>query len=190
MSPAHTGSRPRVRNGPPTGPHPPGPGVVWTYVHLYDVPRRQSFQPVRSVRPGQDTPGGPSATPIYDALIAEYVKSYRTLPGDRSGEEDLGFVAFGLTPSGTAGQSLVAYGQSSYRAYSAGASVARHAGGGRSAAPRAQSPAASSAPSPERPPSEAPSQPQWQRIGTLPPRHGTGTYHVPAALPPARRGGL
>ncbi|MEU6539902.1 hypothetical protein [Streptomyces sp. NPDC047000] len=159
-------------------------------MHLYDVPRRQSFQPVRSVRPGRETPGGPSATPIYDALYAEYVRSYRTLPGDRSGEEDLGFVAFGLTASGgagrSAGQSPVSFGPGSYRAYSAGASLARHAGAGRSAPPQVPPPA----PSPAQAPPPAPSQPQWQRIGTLPPQHGTGTYHVPAALPPARRGGL
>ncbi|MHB9862796.1 hypothetical protein [Streptomyces sp. YIM S03343] len=149
-------------------------------MHLYDVPRRQSFQPVRSVRSGQDPSGGPSATPIYDALYAEYVKSYRTLPGDRSGEEDLGFVAFGLPALGGGGQNPVPYGQGSYRAYSAGAAVARHRGGGRPG--QAQTPAEAQSP--------APSQPQWQRVGTLPPQHGTGTYHVPAALPPARRSGL
>jgi hypothetical protein len=149
-------------------------------VHLYDVPRRQSFQPVRSVRSGQNPSDGPSATPIYDALYAEYVKSYRTLPGDRSGEEELGFVAFGLSSSpGGGGQGLVRYGHGSYRAHGAGASVARHGRGGGGRSGEGQD---------ERP--TAPSQPQWQRIGTLPPQHGTGTYHVPAALPPARRSGL
>ncbi|MBN0047246.1 hypothetical protein JS756_24685 [Streptomyces actuosus] len=72
-------------------------------MHTYDVPRRQ------------DPLGGPSATPIYDALYAEYVKSFRTLPGDRSGEEDLGFSAFGSTP----------YRSGSFSAYSAGAFSAR-----------------------------------------------------------------
>ncbi|MFI8964152.1 hypothetical protein ACIGO8_18785 [Streptomyces sp. NPDC053493] len=36
-----------------------------------------------------------SATPIYDALYSEFRRSFRTLPGDRSGEEELGFRAFG-----------------------------------------------------------------------------------------------
>ncbi|MDT0445673.1 MULTISPECIES: hypothetical protein [unclassified Streptomyces] len=36
----------------------------------------------------------PSATPIYDALCAEYRRLFRALPGDRTGEEDLRFVAF------------------------------------------------------------------------------------------------
>ncbi|ARQ71473.1 hypothetical protein [Streptomyces marincola] len=35
-----------------------------------------------------------SATPIYDALCAEYRRLFRALPGDRTGEEDLRFVAF------------------------------------------------------------------------------------------------
>jgi hypothetical protein len=37
-------------------------------------------------------------TPIYDALYSEYRRLFRTLPGDRSGEESLrfsGFNAFG-----------------------------------------------------------------------------------------------
>ncbi|RKN43729.1 hypothetical protein [Streptomyces hoynatensis] len=36
-----------------------------------------------------------SATPIYDSLCAEYRRLFRALPGDRSGEEELRFVAFG-----------------------------------------------------------------------------------------------
>lgn len=38
---------------------------------------------------------GTSATPIYDALYSEYRRSFRALPGDRSGEENLRFPAFG-----------------------------------------------------------------------------------------------
>ncbi|MGW1705907.1 hypothetical protein ACWCP8_10235 [Streptomyces sp. NPDC002206] len=47
------------------------------------------------MRPSQDRSGGQSHTPIYDALYFEYRRSFRALPGDRSGEENLGFVAFG-----------------------------------------------------------------------------------------------
>ncbi|MER6980993.1 hypothetical protein [Streptomyces carpinensis] len=90
-------------------------------MHAYDVPRRQSYPPIRSPRPVHDPHGGPSATPIYDALYAEYVKSYRALPGDRSGEEDLGFVAFGHLSHSTGSQA--------YIAYSAGAYSTRHGTG-------------------------------------------------------------
>ncbi|MER7700876.1 hypothetical protein [Streptomyces sp. NPDC096095] len=47
------------------------------------------------MRPSQDPPGGVSPTPIYDALYSEYRRSFRALPGDRSGEESLAFPAFG-----------------------------------------------------------------------------------------------
>ncbi|MDQ0747423.1 hypothetical protein QF034_001654 [Streptomyces africanus] len=127
-------------------------------MHAYDVPRRQSYSSIPSARSAQDSQGGPSATPIYDALYAEYVKSFRALPGDRSGEEKLGFTAFGNLPHSTG-----SYGSphsNSYSAYSAGAQSARHAAG---------------------------QQPQWQRVGTVG-SHGTGMHHVPAALPPGRRG--
>ncbi|MFD9002939.1 hypothetical protein ACFV0T_18485 [Streptomyces sp. NPDC059582] len=151
-------------------------------MHAYDVPRRQAFQsvppsgsPLRSgrevppPRPAQEPHGGPSATPIYDALYAEYVKSFRTLPGDRSGEEELGFTAFGNIPhsTGSFGGHRSGTFSSSYSAYSAGASVARHSGG---------------------------QQPSWQRVGHLgqlgQQHHGTGMQHVPAALPPGPRRGL
>ncbi|MEU6917658.1 hypothetical protein ACFY78_35245 [Streptomyces olindensis] len=130
-------------------------------MHAYDVPRRQSFSSIPSARSAQDSQGGPSATPIYDALYAEYVKSFRALPGDRSGEEKLGFTAFGNIPHSTGSYSS-SHG-SSYSAYSAGAQSARHAAG---------------------------QQPQWQRVGTLGPHGGTGMHHVPAALPPGRRSGV
>ncbi|MBW1599245.1 hypothetical protein [Streptomyces sp. JJ38] len=37
---------------------------------------------------------GRSATPIFDALYAEYRRLFRALPGDRSGEEQLRFGGF------------------------------------------------------------------------------------------------
>ncbi|MFJ3233276.1 hypothetical protein [Streptomyces sp. NPDC086787] len=118
-----------------------------------------------------------SATPIYDSLYAEWIKAFRTLPGDHSGEEEWEFVPFGLAPHGTGTHGVYgphgtygsgAYGtpphaSNSYSAYSAGAYSARHATGQL--------------------------QPQWQRVGTIGRQH-TGMQHVPAALPPAPRRGL
>lgn len=110
----------------------------------------------------QDGVGSPSATPIYDMLYAEWVKTFRTLPGDRSGEEGLRFCPFGLLPDRTTSS----YGghrpgsfSSSYSAYSAGAYSARQ-------------------------------QSQWQRVSGLGRQpHDTGMHHVPAALPPGPRRG-
>ncbi|MFD4526445.1 hypothetical protein ACFWP7_21460 [Streptomyces sp. NPDC058470] len=99
-------------------------------MHTYDVPRRQPYQPVPVARPAQDPPGGPSATPIYDALYAEWVRSFRALPGDRHGEEELGFAAFGNLPQSTNSfSSFSSYG--SYSSYSAGAYSARQHTSGR-----------------------------------------------------------
>ena len=133
-------------------------------MHAYDVPRRPSFQ-IPSARPAQDHHGGPSATPIYDALYAEYVESFRALPGDRSGEEELGFTAFGNLAygAGSYGGHRAGSFSGSYGAYSAGAHSARHTSG-------QQSP--------------------WQRVGQIGQQHGTGMHHVPAALPPGPRRGL
>jgi hypothetical protein len=47
------------------------------------------------MRPAREAMSTPSPTPIYDALYSEYRKAFRALPGDRSGEEDLDFRAFG-----------------------------------------------------------------------------------------------
>ncbi|MFI6382945.1 hypothetical protein ACIBKX_26250 [Streptomyces sp. NPDC050658] len=52
------------------------------------------------MRAAQDTGGTHSATPIYDALYSEYRRSFKALPGDRTGEEALGFTAFGPTSYG------------------------------------------------------------------------------------------
>ncbi|MEU6994262.1 hypothetical protein ABZ953_26865 [Streptomyces sp. NPDC046465] len=52
------------------------------------------------MRTAQDTTGSHSATPIYDTLYSEYLRAFRALPGDRSGEEDMGFIGFGTGPYG------------------------------------------------------------------------------------------
>jgi len=94
-------------------------------VHAYDVPRSRPYQPIPSSRSDQDSTGGPSATPIYDRLSSEWVKTFRSLPGDRSGEEELGFTAFGHSPHSTVSFGGGSFGGSSYSAYSAGAYSAR-----------------------------------------------------------------
>ncbi|MFI6623923.1 hypothetical protein [Streptomyces sp. NPDC050528] len=139
-------------------------------MHAYDVPRSRPYPPIPSSRSAQDSPGGPSATPIYDRLYSEWVKTFRSLPGDRSGEEELGFTAFGHSPHSTGSFSGGSFGGGSlgggsYSAYSAGAYSARQ-------------------------------QSQWQRVGQLgqlgqQQQHGhTGMHHIPAALPPGPRRGI
>ncbi|WAL94656.1 hypothetical protein NOO62_09165 [Streptomyces sp. Je 1-369] len=71
-------------------------------MHPYDPSRpRPAYQsPIPSMRTAPDSTGNHSATPIYDALYSEYLRAFRALPGDRSGEEDLGFTAFAPGPYG------------------------------------------------------------------------------------------
>ncbi|WP_327405128.1 hypothetical protein OG194_37165 [Streptomyces sp. NBC_01288] len=146
-------------------------------MHAYDVPRSRPYQSIPSSRSDRDSPGGPSSTPIYDRLYSEWVKTFRSLPGDRSGEEELGFTAFGHSPHGTGSFSGGSFnggsigggsiGGGSYSAYSAGAYSARQ-------------------------------QSQWQRVGQLghsgqqqQQQHAhTGMHHIPAALPPGPRRGI
>jgi hypothetical protein len=89
----------------PLIPHPSAYGVVGRYVHSYDPSRVPSghLSYLPSMRPAQDLIDGFSTTPIYDALYSEYRRSFRALPGDRSGEEDLGFTAFGTGLHGPRG---------------------------------------------------------------------------------------
>lgn len=69
----------------------------------YDLARRSPYQSaIPAMRHAPERTGSPSATPIYDALYAEYRRTFRTLPGDRSGEEEFGFKAF-ATFSGATG---------------------------------------------------------------------------------------
>lgn len=156
--PAH----PRRTAFSPAGPHPTDGGVVGPYVHSYD-PSRQRPSPIPAMRPAQDPSGGPSHTPIYDALYSEYRRSFRALPGDRSGEESLVLPSFG---SGFFGSRAPL---SAHSAHSGSGGAGGGTAGGTSGH--------GSGPS-----SHTGSLGSWQRVG----RHaGAGS---PAALPPGSRG--
>ncbi|MEV5988998.1 hypothetical protein AB0L85_29005 [Streptomyces sp. NPDC052051] len=127
-------------------------------MHAYDVPARQSYAPLPSGRAAQDSA---QATPIYDALYAEYVASFRAFPGDRSDEEELGFTAFSRSPHDR--------GPYGARTYGSGHSVPQHATGPLGSPHGHPGPASS----------------VWQQVA----RHARGMHHVPA-LPPAPRQGL
>ncbi|WNI14906.1 hypothetical protein [Actinacidiphila sp. ITFR-21] len=63
-------------------------------MHTFDASARAPHQRyIPSMRTAQDSAGG-SGTPIYDALYAEYRRLFRSLPGDRTGEEQLDFNGF------------------------------------------------------------------------------------------------
>lgn len=149
--------------------HPLGRGVVGIGVHAFDVPRRQSYQSVPSMRSAQDPSGGPSPTPIYDMLYAEWVKSYRALPGDRHGEEELGFTGFGNLSHSSGSRGTGSPDSGSYGA--------RHATGHRATQRETQSGPTATTTS------------AWQPVGRIPTGH-TGMHHIPSPLPPSPRRGL
>lgn len=133
----------------PPIPHPTGGRVVGTYVHAYDPPSRASSAPpsralydpparsryhahIPAMRPAQETLGEhrrPSATPIYDALYAEYRRLFRALPGDRSDEEDLGFTAFSAIGQPGQPRGLTSGGHGHTGGYPGPATAHGHAGG-------------------------------------------------------------
>jgi len=141
-------------------------------VHTYDAPRRLPYSsPIPAMRPAQDTLGSSSATPIYDALCAEYLRTFRALPGDRSGEEDHGFTAFGTGPhgSGPGGTGLIGGGSYASGLYTPTVYGMRHVAG--------QHRTGYSAPYESQPVT-----PVWQPVAR---QYGTGL--APAALPPGPR---
>ena len=75
-------------------------------------------------------PEPPSATPIYDALYAEFRRLFRALPGDRSGEDDLYFTGFGQQSATTTGTTGNGYAGNGYAGneYAASATPGRHRG--------------------------------------------------------------
>ncbi|WP_405829519.1 MULTISPECIES: hypothetical protein [unclassified Streptomyces] len=122
------------------------------------------------MRPARDRDSAPavSHTPIYDTLYSEYLRAFRALPGDRSGEEDLGFTSFSYGGSYTVGAG--SYGS----------------GWNGSAWQRADDWQPSYTPQPQP-------QPAYSYAGssgyTSGRQHQTGMTHIPAALPPAPRRG-
>ncbi|MEX0169395.1 hypothetical protein [Streptomyces sp. LMG1-1-1.1] len=79
-------------------------------MHAYDPFLQPYPSQIPAMRPAQDvTAGGSSPTPIYDALYSEFRRSFRTLPGDRSGEEELVFRAFGTGGYGQGHRHTSAY---------------------------------------------------------------------------------
>ncbi|WP_327346718.1 hypothetical protein [Streptomyces europaeiscabiei] len=118
------------------------------------------------MRPTQD----PSATPIYDTLYAEWVRTYRTLPGDRHGEEELGFTGFGSLSRGSGGHRTTG-------PYTSGSYGARNAAG-HLATQRETQPGHTST-----------TTAVWQPVGRIPTGH-TGMHHIPSPLPPGPRRGL
>ncbi|MFE2874979.1 hypothetical protein ACFXG6_23680 [Streptomyces roseus] len=129
-----------------------------------------------------------SHTPIYDALYSEYLRAFRSLPGDRTGEEGLGFTAF--SNGGSHAGAVAAYGGGSYGGGSYGS------GWNGSAWQTDPWPAAyASAPQPSYAyAGSATGATGGENAGTGSAyangrQHHTGMHHIPAALPPAPRRG-
>jgi hypothetical protein len=62
-------------------------------------PAASGYQPTQVLTPQAAAPPRAEGTPIYDALYEEFRRLFRTLPGDRAGEENLQFRGFSA-PSG------------------------------------------------------------------------------------------
>ncbi|MET8750911.1 hypothetical protein ABZW32_12555 [Streptomyces sp. NPDC004667] len=125
----------------------------------------------------RDVPPAASHTPIYDTLYSEYLRAFRALPGDRSGEEHLGFTAFSYGSS----YPMVPYG---------GSYTGSPYGSGWNGSAWQQSEPWQ----PSYPPVPAP-QPSYAHAAASGSgyaggrQHQTGMQHIPAALPPAPRRG-
>ncbi|WSK86016.1 hypothetical protein OG974_12245 [Streptomyces sp. NBC_00597] len=164
-------------------------------MHSYDPSRApahaSTVSPMRPARDRESAPAAVSHTPIYDTLYSEYLRAFRALPGDRTGEEDLGFTAFSYggayAVGGPAYGSGPVYGGGSYGS------------GWNGYAWQTDPWPASYAPAPQ--PSYAYAGSAAGSGGTGGPgpapgsayangrQHHTGMQHIPAALPPAPRRG-
>ncbi|MFD3699263.1 hypothetical protein ACFWUZ_24540 [Streptomyces sp. NPDC058646] len=140
-------------------------------MHPYDSSRAPSYpSTVPPLRPARDRDSAPAAshTPIYDMLYSEYLRAFRALPGDRTGEEGLGFTAFSYGVGGSS--------------YSGGTGSGWNGSAWQ--------------PADSWQPSYAP-QPSYSYAGQGADGPGyaggrqnaTGMQHIPAALPPAPRRG-
>ncbi|WP_162824071.1 hypothetical protein [Peterkaempfera bronchialis] len=127
---------------------------------------------IPSMRPAYEAEYPVSATPIYDALYAEYRRLFRALPGDRSGEEDLAFVGFGLRrPYGARVEQ-----QPDYTHGGHGYAAPHFAQGHQHGAPPPSGPAQGGG---------------WMPVGHIPPSQGRGPggrHRGMLSLPPGRSG--
>ncbi|MEY9997928.1 hypothetical protein ABIE67_010047 [Streptomyces sp. V4I8] len=127
-------------------------------MHAYDHPHDQSYRSLPFLSPPRSFAQSSQTTPIYDALYAEWVDSFRTTPGDRSGEGALVPAAFGSNPhnaSPVAADAHEPYGNS-HNAYDV-KGYGTHNSAGREG--------------------------HWQRVASLG-QHSPEMRHIPAELPP------
>ncbi|QFR97575.1 hypothetical protein GBW32_07020 [Streptomyces tsukubensis] len=122
------------------------------------------------MRPAQEPGAVPSVTPIYDELYAEYRRLFRTLPGDRSGEDELGLPTFGSGPHGN-GYGMGGYGMGGYSGAYGDRRPGQPSGWGSAYGP----PGAGTGTG-------------WSNASGR--QHDAGNVRLPAALPPAPRRGL
>ncbi|MEU6315451.1 hypothetical protein [Streptomyces sp. NPDC047014] len=139
------------------------------------------MRPVRDRADSSPAVPAVSHTPIYDALYSEYLRAFRALPGDRTGEEDLGFTAFSYGGGYTVGSYGGAWSGSAWQRTDWQPPYI----------PQAQSHGQTPGQSPAQAPS--PAQPAYSYAGGSGygggRQHQTGMTTVPAALPPAPRRG-
>ncbi|MFD5511750.1 hypothetical protein ACFWIB_28835 [Streptomyces sp. NPDC127051] len=149
------------------------------------------------MRPARDRESAPAAvshTPIYDTLYSEYLRAFRALPGDRTGEEDLGFTAFSY-PGGTYPGGTSYVGGTSYAGGGSGYAGGSYGSGWNGSAWQTDPWPASYAPAPQPSYAYAGSATGGGEHGATGSayangrQHHTGMHHIPAALPPAPRRG-
>ncbi|MFD8144244.1 hypothetical protein [Streptomyces sp. NPDC059708] len=154
------------------------------------------------MRPALERDHAPAAshTPIFDALYSEYLRSFRALPGDRSGEEDLGFTAFsyGSSHGSSYGSS---YGGSTAGSGYGGSPGSAYGGGPYTSGWNGSAWQRADPWQPAYPPAPVVPQPLYAHaaaaVAVAAPgsgygdgrQHHTGMQHIPAALPPAPRRG-
>ncbi|MFC6985852.1 hypothetical protein [Streptomyces cirratus] len=143
------------------------------------------------MRTSRDRDAAPAAshTPIYDLLYSEYLRAFRALPGDRTGEEHLGFTSFsyGATTTGFSHTGLSHTGVSGNGGSSYGGGWARSSWQPADAWQPAYSPAPQQLPQPAY--AYAGSTGDGYEADGSGRQHQTGMHHIPAALPPAPRRG-
>ncbi|MEU7064849.1 hypothetical protein [Streptomyces sp. NPDC046161] len=140
----------------------------------------------------RDTAPAASHTPIYDLLYTEYLRAFRALPGDRTGEEHLGFTSFsyGATSTGVAAPGPSYTGVP----HPGGSSGSYGSGWARSSWQPADTWQPAYAPAPQQQPQHAFAYAGSTGGGGYEAngsgrQHQTGMQHIPAALPPAPRRG-